>query len=180
LRAISAALLLAVLLAGPAAANTAVLPVAVGSVLPQARIAGQGALRWLGMPIYEATLWTDGAGWSEAAVFALDIRYSRRITGRRLAATSLDEMRRMALGDERQLQRWLERMERIFPDVGPGDRLVGLNLPGRGVEFHSDDRVLGRVEDADFARAFFSIWLDPRTREPGLRAALLGNSGRAR
>jgi hypothetical protein len=30
------------------------------------------------------------------------------------------------------------------------------------------------VSDTEFARAFFSIWLDERTREPKLRAALLG------
>jgi len=34
--------------------------------------------------------------------------------------------------------------------------------------------LIGEIPDAAFSRAFFSIWLDPRTAEPGLRAALLG------
>ncbi len=30
------------------------------------------------------------------------------------------------------------------------------------------------VRDVAFAKAFFAIWLDPRTRNPELRARLLG------
>jgi hypothetical protein len=32
------------------------------------------------------------------------------------------------------------------------------------------------VADAQFALAFFSIWLDPRTREPELRESLVGRN----
>ena len=32
---------------------------------------------------------------------------------------------------------------------------------------------LGRIDDADFANAFFGIWLNERTSAPDLRAALL-------
>jgi hypothetical protein len=34
--------------------------------------------------------------------------------------------------------------------------------------------LLGTIDDPVFARAFFAIWLDPRTREPQLRNRLLG------
>jgi len=33
------------------------------------------------------------------------------------------------------------------------------------------------VEDVEFATAFFAIWLDARTSEPALRAALLKRPG---
>ena len=36
------------------------------------------------------------------------------------------------------------------------------------------ERLLGTVADPEFARAFFSIWLDPRARDPKLRARLIG------
>ena len=36
---------------------------------------------------------------------------------------------------------------------------------------------LGEVTDAAFTRAFFALWLDPRTRAPALRDALLGRAG---
>jgi hypothetical protein len=182
LRAASAGAVLAVVLAClPAAATSTSLPLpgAVSGVLPEAKLVGQGTLRWLGFHVYDAALWARGTAWSEDAPFALDIRYARRIAGEQLAATSIEEMRRMRLGDEQQLRRWEQMMKRIFPDVAPGDRLIGVHWPGRGAEFYSAERLLDQVADVDFARAFFAIWLDPRTREPGLRATLIGNSARA-
>lgn len=178
-RAVSAGMLLAVL-AWPVLAMPQALPDPVKSVLPQARAIGQGTLRWLGFHVYDATLWADGTAWSDGALFALDIRYARNVRGEKLAATSVDEMRRMDLGSEDQLRRWGQAMARIFPDVAPGDRLIGINLPGRGAAFYSANRVLGHVNDHHFARAFFSIWLDARTSEPGLRAALIGSHDQPR
>ena len=35
------------------------------------------------------------------------------------------------------------------------------------------DRFLGEIADPEFGRAFFAIWLDPRTSAPQLRANLL-------
>ena len=61
----------------------------------------------------------------------------------------------------------------VFPDIRPGDRLVGLSIPGREARFYSQDRLLGAVPDPEFARAFFAIWLDERTSEPKLRARML-------
>jgi hypothetical protein len=65
-------------------------------------------------------------------------------------------------------------MRALFPDVAAGDSLSGLYLPGRGARFFHNGEPLGEIDDAQFARAFFSIWLDPRTSAPDLRAALLG------
>jgi hypothetical protein len=59
-------------------------------------------------------------------------------------------------------------------DVREGDQLTGVYLPGHGARFYIGGQLLADVEDASFARAFFSIWLDPRTRDADLRAHLLG------
>jgi hypothetical protein len=169
-----------VVLAWPVLAMPLALPGPVKSVMQDAKVMGQGTLRWLGFHVYDATLWANGPVWSENKLFALDIRYARRITGQKLAETSVDEIRRLDLGNEEQLRRWGQAMGRIFPDVVPGDRLIGINLPGRGAAFYSANRLLGHVEDGHFARAFFAIWLDARTREPELREELLGSHGRSR
>jgi hypothetical protein len=65
-------------------------------------------------------------------------------------------------------------MRTSFPDVQAGDRIVGI-YPGAqaGCRFVHNLRTTGETPDSDFARAFFAIWLDPKTREPGLRKALL-------
>ena len=36
-------------------------------------------------------------------------------------------------------------MDRVFPDIRPGDRLVGVSIPGREARFYSQERLLGTV-----------------------------------
>lgn len=51
---------------------------------------------------------------------------------------------------------------------------AGVELPHVLRQSAPDLRLVGTIADAEFARAFFSIWLDPRTREPRLREQLTG------
>lgn len=163
------------LLAAPAAAME--LPAAACSVLQSCRMIGQGQLRWFGFHVYDAALWSSSGRWQAQAPYALDIRYARRVTGAQLAETSVDELRRLGIGDEAALARWGAAMRKLFPDVAPGSRLIGVHVPQRGALFYSATAYLGAIEDPEFARGFFAIWLDPRTQTPDLRAALLGRDG---
>jgi hypothetical protein len=82
-------------------------------------------------------------------------------------------MKRLGYADAQKLGRWEAEMDRVFPDIKAGDRLVGVSVPGKEARFYSQDRLIGTVADPEFARAFFSIWLDPATSEPKLRAQML-------
>lgn len=140
---------------------------------------GQGTLRWWGFHVYDASLWSRSGRWQAQSPFALDIRYARRLTGVQLAETSVEEMRRLGASDIAALGRWDAAMRSLFPDVAPGSRLIGLHVPQRGALFYNADRYLGAIEDPEFARYFFGIWLDIRTQTPDLRAALLAGNGQA-
>jgi hypothetical protein len=59
-------------------------------------------------------------------------------------------------------------------DVRPGTRITGLYLPGHGCRFYVDGQLSLEVTDPALARAFFAIWLDPRSRDARLRERLLG------
>ncbi len=172
-----AVLLFAFSLALPA---TAGLPAGVQALAPEAaaqwRALGQGEMRWLGFRLYEATLWVSGERYEDSAPFALHLRYAREIPRERLVSSSLSEMRRLGWRDEAQLRRWESALESIFPDVARDHVIVGVSLPGRGAAFFHDGRPVGEVADPEFARAFFAIWLDARTRDPQLRARLLKES----
>lgn len=170
----TAALCLLLLLALPAAA--AELPAAACSLLQTCRLIGEGQLRWWGFHVYDAALWSPTGRWQERSPYALDIRYARRVTGKQLAETSIDELRRLGIGDEAALARWGAAMKRLFPDVAPGSRLIGVHVPQRGALFYSATAYLGAIEEPEFARGFFAIWLDPRTQTPDLRTALLGRN----
>ncbi len=106
----------------------------------------------------------------------LELRYARRLSGASIADTSRDEITRLQFGDDARRAAWHADMLRIFPDVGAGKRLAGVNLPGRGARFYFDGRFIGAIEDPAFARAFFAIWLDPRTKVPKLREQLLAGA----
>ncbi|MBK9517557.1 MAG: chalcone isomerase family protein [Anaeromyxobacter sp.] len=68
----------------------------------------------------------------------------------------------------------LERLHAAYVDVVPGDRYALTYVPGRGTELTHNGRSLALVEGADFARAYFGIWLGPAPIDDGLRQRLLG------
>lgn len=173
-----AALLLAIglLLPLPAAARS--LPPAVEALAGPLRLAGEGEMRWFGLKLYDAALWVEagvapGAA-SAAAGHALALRYARAIEAERLVNTSIAEIRRLGDHDDARLAHWRGLLTEALPSVAAGDTLVGLHRPGRGASFWHDGRLTAQLDDPELARAFFAIWLDPRTRAPALRARLLG------
>ena len=130
---------------------------------------GSGEFRRFGFLIYSATLWANDDPLNPPLALRLD--YQRHIAGKAIASASVKEMRRF-VSDETRLQSWGEAMERLFPDVKPGDHIIGVHAENRA-SFYQDGRLLGSIDSAGFADAFFAIWLDPRTSAPELRAALL-------
>jgi hypothetical protein len=133
-------------------------------------------LRVWGFEVYDARLWTPhGFRHSQAAqhLFALELQYLRRLEGAAIASRSIDEMRRVGSFSDAQAQSWLAAMRELFPNVGAGERITGVNLPGEGAEFWVNGLRVGMVKDPAFARLFFGIWLDERTSEPKMRAQLL-------
>ena len=143
----------------------------------QFRVQGGGSLKWFGLKIYDAKLLTPqpvGSPELFQSPFALELTYARAFTRDKIAERSLEEIRRLRLGSPSQHQQWLAQMNAVFPNVQANDRLRGVHRPGQGVQFYLNDRRIGSIDDPEFSRAFFSIWFDPKTAEPGLRASLFG------
>ena len=162
----------------PALADTPV-PAEVSSALPQARLQGSGVLRFFGLRVYEARLWTSPGFVADDYArqpFALELIYDRRLEGQAIAERSVAEMRRVGPFDEAAAKRWLALMVKAFPDAVATDRLVGLH-DGRGdVSFLHNGKLTAQVVDADYARLFFGIWLAKQSSAPALRESLLGLS----
>jgi len=130
---------------------------------------GSGEFRRFGFLVYEATLWAGED--PQRPPLALRLDYRRAIEGKVIADASVNEMRRF-VSDPALLRRWGEQMQRIFPDVKPGEHLLGLHR-GDEARFYQGEHLIGAIGEPGFAHAFFAIWLDARTSEPALRAALL-------
>jgi hypothetical protein len=135
---------------------------------------GHGTMRYFGLHIYDASLWSADRVWHPNAPYALELTYARNFKGAAIADRSIKEIKSQRMVDPATLARWGQQMKALFPDVKEGDRLTGEYKPGHGATFYLGDRLLGTIADDAFAAAFFDIWLSPKTSEPGLRAQLLG------
>ena len=67
----------------------------------------------------------------------------------------------------------LERLNAAYRDVKPGDRYALTYLPGRGTELSLNGSPLTVIEGADFAAAYFGIWLGRRPIDEKLKRELL-------
>ena len=70
----------------------------------------------------------------------------------------------------------LDQINGWYRDVKPGDRYSLTYVPGAGTELALNGKQLGVVEGADFAAAYFRIWLGESPIDTRLRDQLLGCS----
>lgn len=177
----SAALACAPFAVGPArAAGTSErLPDEVAQRLPNARFSGSGRLRYFGLAVYDAQLWTaegfKAQDYTRHAL-ALSLTYLRAFKGNDIAKRSLQEISRKGDVSAETARLWLIQLRDLLPDVQTGERLTGLYQPGGAVQFWHQGRSLGAIGDPQFSQRFFGIWLAPDTQEPALRKALLAHS----
>ena len=152
-----------------------VLPAQATTGMPSLKAVGGGLLRIFGFQVYNAYLWTpEGSTFDQAKPYVLDIHYLRTSSARQLAERSIDEMRGQGTGSEAVYAKWITEMQRVFPDVKEGDRLIGVATPTRTAKFFYNGTYRGEVADAAFTEAFFGIWLNEKSSQPGLRERLLG------
>jgi hypothetical protein len=144
--------------------------------VPNLEAKGGGERTFLGLSVYSAYYYcVDRArcSWSPDEPFALQLVYHRSLVGSMIAERSVDEIAKLGYGTPDQRARWGALMKQIFPDVVDGDRIVGVNLPQSGVRFYYNGKAIGEIQDREFAKAFFGMWLDARTSDPALRKNLL-------
>jgi len=136
------------------------------------QLLGTARLRVYFFHVYDAALWTPDGEWGWDQPFVLDFRYARSLDGEDIAERGAEEMK--ALGHCESLSGcWLDEQRQAFPDVEDGDRITGWYRPGEATRFYFNGERRHVVEDPDFARPFFEIWMSEDTSEPGFRKRLL-------
>jgi hypothetical protein len=157
--------------------STPVPPAELARELEKPVLAGSGRFRWLGIPVYEASLWTEPQFVPErfgAYAFAMEIRYARSVSGSTLADASLKQMQALDVVPSGRQSAWLQTLTGALPDVKPGDRLTGMHLPDKGLRLYFNGQLHKVIDDPLLSQSFFAVWLSPATQEPRLRAQLLG------
>ena len=149
------------------------LPAQVVSQAPGIHPLGRGRHSWLGIRMYDATLWNVGPQWSAAAPHALDIEPGRAVPADTLVKNAIAEMRDLKVGDESRLRIWQAEMRKIIPNVQQGDQIVIFCSDTNRTLVYLNDSSAGEVDDPSFCPAIMSVWLHPQTKHQAMRKSLL-------
>jgi hypothetical protein len=154
--------------------------------VPGARLVleGAGLFRWkYFVKVYAAAHYVgeDARGRTADADVPrrLEIAYFVGISGEDFGRAA-DELLSEALPPDRlaPLRSRLDELHRAYVNVKAGDRYALTYVPGRGTELTLNGAPLALIPGADFARAYFGIWIGQRPIDGGLRDALLpGRAG---
>ncbi len=104
----------------------------------------------------------------------LEINYLVSIKGPDFGKGAEPTLRLNQTPDElAKLRSRIDRINSIYQDVKPGDRYALTYLPGRGTELALNGTPLTVIEGADFAAAYFGIWLGRDSIDDKLKRDLL-------
>lgn len=149
------------------------MPTVVNEMIPEAEMVGEARMTYMFWDVYDAKLYAKKGEYESDQPFALSLHYLRSLKGKAIAERSIKEMRNQGLDDQSKLTQWEKRMVEIFPDVEDGSVLTGVVDDEGKTVFYSDGTKIGEVDDSEFSKHFFNIWLAENTSEPELRKALL-------
>jgi hypothetical protein len=104
----------------------------------------------------------------------LEISYLVAIRGEDFDKGAAPVLRRnLSPAELGRLQERLARLNAAYRDVRPGDRYALTYHPDRGTELSLNGTPLVTIEGADFAAAYFGVWLGREPIDADLKKALL-------
>lgn len=137
------------------------------------KLNGVAVLKWAMLfDVYAGALYLPagvrGQAWSNDVAKRLELSYFREIEAKGFAEASDKILQDNLLPAEYQtLAKRLQTFYGLFQDVKPGDRYSINYIPEKGTDLRLNEQFLGSVPGADFAAAYFGIWLgaEPISKE---------------
>ena len=148
------------------------------------KLSGAAALKWaLLFDVYAGAFYlpegVSGPNWTEDVPKRLELAYFRNFNAEDFSNSS-DKLLRESLSavDYQTLEDRLQRFYALFRDIKPGDRYSLTYRFGVGTELRLNEELLGVAPGADFAVAYFGLWLGAQPINENFRDRLLeGRSG---
>src|SRR5215469_12795934 len=127
---------LALFASAATAAPVGVEPPEIAGVIKSEKPYGEGHVNFLFIKAYNARLWTDASAWSMDTPSAMEITYGMGFDTEDLVERTIKEMKNVdpGLGDA-DIAKLTPELDKVFPPVKSGDRLVALYVPGKPVMF---------------------------------------------
>ncbi len=151
-------------------------PRELDGAMTAAQQVGEARYQFLGLRLFDASLWSETGSFSWSNQFALSLDYARPFSANALTAQTISEMSQRGAGDAGSLQPLAAQLRTCFADVSRGDRITGLSSGPNTARFYYNGRVRCEVEWPGFRRAFFGIWLDASAGNRALSEQLRGES----
>ncbi|NDV60954.1 hypothetical protein G0Q06_00655 [Puniceicoccales bacterium CK1056] len=173
-------LLLLAMLPFVAEAKTFQFPQNISEASVELQKVGQGSFRWMFFKVYEGAFYQDSGNLEASALDdvakCLELQYNVRITADQFRESG-DSILKRNLDDTtwQNIRDRLARLNEAYQDVEKGDRYALVYTPGNGTTLKLNGEPLVTVEGADFAKAYFSIWLGEDAVKASFRKALLSN-----
>src|ERR1700749_4233281 len=119
-------------------------PPELASVIKADKPFGEGHMNFLFIKAYNARLWTDAPTWSMDQPFAMEITYGLGFDTDDLVERTIKEMKNVdpAFSDA-DVARLTPELNKVYPPVKAGDRLVALYVPGKPVQFSHNGEATG-------------------------------------
>ena len=143
------------------------------------KLNGVAVLKWAMLfDVYAGALYLPagvrGQAWSNDVAKRLELSYFREIEAKGFAEASDKILQDNLLPAEYQtLAKRLQTFYGLFQDVKPGDRYNINYIPEKGTDLRLNEQFLGSVLGADFAAAYFGIWLGAEPISKSFRNILL-------
>jgi len=148
----------------------------------QLTLRGGALLRWLKLvKVYVAALYlperTKPSETLSDIPKRLEISYLVAIKGADFGPAAEPILaRNVSKAELNKLRHRIDRISAAYRDIKPGDRYALTYRPGTGTELSYNGAPLVTIEGADFAAAYFSIWLGRKPLDDNLKKALLHGS----
>jgi hypothetical protein len=152
-------------------------PTAATSKLP---VVAEHLLRYFGFRIYTVKLEVAERGVDPLADVPkiMTITYHRAFTAQEITGAARKLLARKKSVNVAELTSRLDQIDAVYQDVGENDRYTLSYSPGVGTTLLLNDKALTTVAGADFAKAYFGMWLgDEAPISASLRSHLLEDIG---
>jgi hypothetical protein len=107
----------------------------------------------------------------------LELSYHLSIKGPKFGESAGPYLEKNVPAEElARLKPRIEQLNGFYRDVKEGDRYALTYVPGKGTTLSLNGNPLGTIDGADFAAAYFTIWLGAKPISDTLRDELIGEA----
>ena len=135
---------------------------------------GEVQVRFFGIRIYSAALFTSkGAAFDWTEPFALELKYNRSFSKKRLITASLSELERLE-GKRPDHAQIASKLQTCFRTVKATDRFVAIPVGRNNVAFYFNGSKTCDLDHQGIRERLLGIWLSDRARDTKLSRLLRG------